>query len=135
MDHASELAERTGEGDAYGLWFGPTNVGIWRLHDAVEVGDYARAAAVAEDLNPREHPSRERQAAYWSNYGRALARVRGRQDDAVLALRRSEMLYATRMQHDPFVRDVLGELVVRWRRDTPIGRELRGMAYRAGLPM
>ncbi|MBV9013643.1 MAG: hypothetical protein JO272_16655 [Pseudonocardiales bacterium] len=61
--------------------------------------------------------------------------MRGRQDDAVLALRRSEMLYATRMQHDPFVRDVLGELVVRWRRDTPIGRELRGMAYRAGLPM
>jgi hypothetical protein len=67
------------------------------------------------------------------DYGRALARLRGRHDDAVLALRRSELLNALEMQCDPFVREVLGELVVRSRRDA-VGRELRGMAYRAGLP-
>jgi hypothetical protein len=35
---------------------------------------------------------------------------------------------------NPFVRDVLAELLVRARRDA-VGRELRGMAYRAGLPV
>ena len=134
LDYASELAERTGEGNAYGLWFGPTNVGIWRLHDAVEAGDHERAVAVAEGLNPRAHPSRERQAAYWRGYGRALARLRGRQDDAVVALRRSELLDAPRIQRNPFVREVLGELLFRSRQDA-VGRELRGMAYRAGLPV
>jgi transcriptional regulator with XRE-family HTH domain len=134
LDYASELAEHTGQGNAYWLGFGPTNVGLWRMAAAVEAGDHERAAAIAESLNPRAHPSQSRQAAYWIDYGRALARLRGRQDDAVLALRRSEMLYATRMQRNPFVRDVLAELLVRSRRDT-IGRELRGMAYRAGLPV
>jgi len=134
LDYASELAERTGEGNAYGLGFGPTNVGLWRLQEAAEVGDYARAAAIAERLDPRVHPSRSRQSHYWMDYGRALARLRGRQDDAVVALRRSELLNALEMQRDPFVREVLGELLVRSRQDA-VGRELRGMAYRAGLPV
>jgi len=38
------------------------------------------------------------------------------------------------IQRDPFVHDVLAELVVHARSDTT-GRELRGMAYRAGLPV
>jgi len=134
LDYASELAEHTGQGNAYWLGFGPTNVGIWRMAAALETGDHERAVAVAEGLDPRAHPNRDRQAAYWMDYGRALARLRGRQNDAVLALRRSEMLYAPRMQRNPFVREVLGELLVRARRDA-VGRELRGMAYRAGLPV
>jgi hypothetical protein len=76
LDYANELAERTGEGNAYGLGFGPTNVGLWRLQEAAEVGDYARAAAIAESLDPRVHPSRSRQSHYWMDYGRALARLR-----------------------------------------------------------
>jgi hypothetical protein len=134
FDYASELAEHTGQGNAYWLGFGPTNVGLWRLHGAVEAGDYEHAAAVAEGLDPRAHPSRDRQAAYWLDYGRALARLRGRHGDAVLALRRGEMLSAPTVQRDPFAREVLGELLVRSRRDA-VGRELRGMAYRAGLPV
>jgi transcriptional regulator with XRE-family HTH domain len=135
VDYASELAEHTGQDNAYWLGFGPVNVGLWRLAAAVEGGDYERAAAVAERLDPRAHPSRDRQAAYWSDYGRALARLRGRHGDAVLALRRAELLSAPRMQRNPFVREVLGELLARSRRDSPVGRELRGMAYRAGLPV
>jgi hypothetical protein len=84
LDHASELAEHTGQGNAYWLGFGPTNVGLWRMAAALEAGDHERATAVAEGLNPRAHPSRSRQAAYWMDYGRALARLRGRHDDAVL---------------------------------------------------
>lgn len=77
----------------------------------MEAGDHERAAAIAGSLNPRAHPNRSRQAAYWMDYGRALTRLRGRHDDAVLALRHSEMLDALNMQRNPFVRDVLGELL------------------------
>ncbi|MBV9013226.1 MAG: helix-turn-helix domain-containing protein [Pseudonocardiales bacterium] len=134
LDHASELAEHTGEGNAYWLGFGPTNVGLWRMAAVLEASDYERAVTIAERLNPRVHPNRSRQAAYWIDYGRALARLRGRQDAAVMALRRGETLSALHMQRNPFVREVLGGLLVRSRRDA-VGRELRGMAYRAGLPV
>ncbi|MCA1674883.1 MAG: XRE family transcriptional regulator, partial [Actinobacteria bacterium] len=77
---------------------------------------------------------RERRATYWMDYGRALARIRGRQDDAVKAFRLAEQLFPLRVLRNPFTRDVLAELVSRARKDA-VGRELRGMAYRAGLPV
>jgi hypothetical protein len=52
----------------------------------------------------------------------------------VLALRKAEQLFPIRVQRNPLVREVLGELLVRSRRDA-VGRELRGMACRAGLPL
>lgn len=58
--------------------------------------------------------------------------MRGRHDDAVLAFRRAETIHAHRVQRDPFVREVLAKLLTRARRDAT-GRELQGMAYRAGL--
>jgi transcriptional regulator with XRE-family HTH domain len=132
LDYAGELAERTGEGNAYWLGFGPTNVGLWRMTAALEARDYEQVAAVAEKVNPRVHPNRSRQAAYWIDYGRALTRLRGHQDDAVIALRRAETISPLHTPRNLFVREVLGELLARSRRDA-VGRELRGMAYRAGL--
>jgi hypothetical protein len=134
LEHAAELAARTGEGNAYGLGFGPTNVGVWRMSVALETHDYIRAASIAEGLRPEVLPGACHRAGYWADYGRALARLRGRQDDAVRALRRAELISPARVQRHPFVREVLAELLSRSRRDAA-GRELRGMAYRAGLPV
>lgn len=93
------------------------------------------ATSVHTEIEPPQHHSnRSRQAAYWVYYGRALARLRGRRDDAVRALREAELILPHRVQRDPFARDVMAELVSRSRDDT-IGRELRGMAYRSGLPV
>lgn len=134
LECAADLATRTGDGNAYWLGFGPTNVGVWRMGIALEARDFAKAASIAEGLQPSLLPSATRQATYWANYGRALARLRGRQDDAVVALRKAELISPPRVQRHPFVREVLGELLARSRRDA-VGRELRGMAYRAGLPV
>ena len=131
---AAELAERTGETNAYWFGFGPTNVGVWRMAVELEAGDYAQAAAVAEQLDPRRIPSPQRRAAYWADYGRALARIKARRDDAVWALRRAELISPARVHRHPFTRETLAELVARSRHDA-VGRELRGMAYRAGLPV
>jgi transcriptional regulator with XRE-family HTH domain len=130
---AAELAQRTGEANAWWFGFGPTNVGVWQMAVALEAGDHAAAAATAEGLDPRLIPSPQRQAAYWSDYGRALARMRGRTGAAAKALRQAELISPARIRH-PWVRETLAELVGKARRDT-IGRELRGMAYRAGLPV
>jgi len=51
----------------------------------------------------------------------------------VRALRAAERISADKVHRNPFARDVLEELVER-SRDDAVGRELRGMAWRAGLP-
>lgn len=132
LDAAAELAERTGEANAYWFGFGPTNVGVWRMSVALESGNHAHAAALAERLDPRNLPSPQRRAAYWIDYGRALAQLRGRKDEAVMAFRRAEMISPTRVYRHPFARETIAELVERSRREA-VGRELRGLASRAGL--
>lgn len=135
LDHAAELAERTGEGNAYWMGFGPTNVGCWRMHTALEIGDHHRAVAIAETLRPRALRVPKYQAYYWANYGRALAQVRSRRDDAALAMRRAERISPRHFYRDPAARETLAELVTRSRPDDAVGREVRRMAYRAGLPV
>jgi hypothetical protein len=134
LGEAAELAEHTGESNAYWMGFGPTNVGMWRVAVALESGDHEHAVAIGERLDPRVHPNRSRQAAYWIDYGRALMRIRGRRDDAVMALWRAEKLSPARLYRHRLAREVLGELVTRAKHDA-IGRELRRMAWRAGLPV
>ena len=105
-----------------------------RMWVALETGEPDRAVSIAaNNLAPQRHPP-QAQVRYWTYYGRALARLRGRHDDAVRALRRAEAIHPHRVQRDPFVREVLAELLTQTRRDSPAGRELRAMAYRAGLP-
>lgn len=133
MAAATELAERGGEDDPLGFGFGPTTVELWRMALALEAGEPGRAARIARDVDPQRHPFATRQATYWVDYGRALARLRGRRNDAVRALRTAEGIFPARVHRDPFARDVLGELLMRARQDA-VGRDLRGMAHRAGLP-
>ncbi|MGH8965903.1 MAG: XRE family transcriptional regulator, partial [Actinomycetes bacterium] len=136
LTYAAELAQRTGEGNAFGLGFGPVNVGLYQMAGLVTVGDHERAVSIAEGLNPQAPTNRSQQAAYWGDYGRALARVRGRRDDAVMALRRAESISPHRVLRDPITREVIAVLLAHSRRrDDALGRELRGMAYRAGLPV
>ncbi|MGH3771863.1 MAG: XRE family transcriptional regulator, partial [Pseudonocardiaceae bacterium] len=101
----------------------------------LEAGDHPRAVAIAESLRPELHPNLSRRSMYWTDYGRALARVRGRDDEAVIAFRRAEKISPGKVLRNPFARDLIGELVARRPRRDAVGRELRGMAYRAGLPV
>jgi hypothetical protein len=132
LDYAAELAERTGEGKAYGLGFGPVNVGLFRIDGLVMVGDYEQAVSIAESLNPETH-DRARQVYYWCEYGRALAHLRNQQGDAVRALRRAELISPHSVQRNPINRDTLAVLLRQSRRGSSTDEVLRGMARRAGL--
>ena len=132
FEHAVELAERTGEGNAYGMGFGPTTVGLWRMYSQLDVGDYAQAVRTGDGLHPEVHLPLLAQADYWVTYGRALTRVRSRRDDAVVAWQRAEEISPYRLYRDLFATDVIAELIARFREGS-VDRELRGMAYRAGV--
>lgn len=135
LEEADQLAAAV-NGDRDPLWFGfnQANVGVWRMSVALESGEHSEAARIAAGINPAELPSPTRKAAYYRDFGRALARLPRRQDDAVLMLRRAEQISPARIHRHPFMRSILAELLVKAKRDA-VGRELRGMAYRAGLPV
>ena len=132
LDYATELAERTGETNMMGFGFGPSNVAVWRLQGALEAGEYAEAAQIAETVNPAALTVRAREAVYWREYGRALAHLPKQRDEAVMRLRRAEQISPEHVHRHPFTREILSELLARAKHNTA-GRELRGMAYRAGL--
>lgn len=69
---------------------------------------------------------------FWADLGRGLVTQRATRDEGVAALLRAEKIAPQRIRPNPFVREAVGDLLRRARRDA-IGRELRGMAYRIGL--
>ncbi|MGH3829256.1 MAG: helix-turn-helix domain-containing protein [Pseudonocardiaceae bacterium] len=137
LDAAAELAGRfgaTGKADALGFVHAPADVALHRMWLALEMGDPDQVVPIAAGIVPESHPFRVGRAQYWQTYGRALARLRGRHDDAVRALRTAEGIFPAVVLRDPFVRDTLAVLLRRSRRDA-VGQELQGMARRAGLPL
>lgn len=62
VEYATDLAERTGESNAYGLGFGPIKVGLYRMSGLLEIGDNEGAATLAESLTPQAHVNRSGQA-------------------------------------------------------------------------
>jgi transcriptional regulator with XRE-family HTH domain len=134
LAHAAEIAERTGEGNVLWFGFGPSNVGVWRMSVALETGEYAEAARIAETVNPAALTVLARQSVYWREYGRALARLPRQYESAVMALRNAERISPEHVHRHPFTRSLLAEMLTRAKKDA-VGRELRGMAYRAGLPV
>lgn len=134
LDEASALAARldTEVGTWAHLWFGSTNVGIWKTSIALDLGEHGQALEVAKTVHPELLPGRVRQAEFWAEVGRTLAAERKTRDKAVQVLVHAEQLAPQRIRHDMLVREVVADLLRRARRDAG-GRELRGLAWRMGV--
>ena len=136
MQTAADTAARFGEypADPLGFAFGPMNVRFRQMSLALERDEPDHAVSIAQQLHPERHPFPSKRVYYWMTYGRALAQLRDRREDAMRALRTAEETFPTRVYRDPMVRDALTTLI----KKPPAGRvgeELRGLAYRAGLPV
>ena len=114
------------------LAFGPANVAMHRLSVAVELGEPDAGTAAAAAVRPEDIPYPARRASYWSDLGRAYAQQR-RDAEAVAALRRAEQIAPQRVRLHPLVREAVADMVDRAHR-AAVGRELRGLAYRMGVP-
>ncbi len=133
LDEASALAARmdTEVGTWANLWFGPTNVGIWKTSLAVELGEHGQALEAAKAVHPELLPNR-RQAEFWSQVGCALVSAKKTRHKGVQVLLHAEHLAPQKIHHDLFVRETVTDLLRQARRDAG-GRELRGLAWRMGI--
>jgi transcriptional regulator with XRE-family HTH domain len=132
---AARVAEVHGDCEdswRYFGYFGPANVGVWRVSLAVEAGEPAQAlehAAVVDTSTLK----RGRRASLLLDTARAHHQMgRGHDRHAVVALRKAEQLASVRTHASPWARDLVGVMLAQSRREAG-GRELRALAYRMGL--
>jgi len=130
IDEADRLATRTGESNFAQMWFGPTNAKIWRAGVYAELGDGGRALTLV-DLNVGDIGSRNRQATYFADLGRALAQTKRHDRDALMYLLRAEAIAPQRIRLSPPVREAVGAMVRRARKAAG-GRHLQDLAARLG---
>jgi transcriptional regulator with XRE-family HTH domain len=129
---AVEIGEKTG--DNHDAWsaFGVTNVGIWGVAIAMELGDYEGAVQRSKGVDPSRLPHRERRAVFYADTGRALAHLRGKERNAVDQLQRAEAIAPQRIRNSGSVQETITYLLNKHMRTSP-AVELRGMATRMGV--
>ncbi|MEU8656481.1 helix-turn-helix domain-containing protein [Actinoplanes philippinensis] len=126
---AASLAAHTGETSTMGLYFGPTNVSLWQIGIEADGGDPGRAAAIARTTDPAALPVGFRQVFYYADTARALARLRGRDREAIRLLLVAERLAPQHVHTSALTRETTRTLLDRSNRNAG-GTELRGLAER-----
>lgn len=127
---AQRIADRTGDTTTLGLMFGPTNIKIWRIAMEADGDSPGRAVKIARTTNPSAVGSISRQAAYYLDTARALARV-GKDHEALRLLLTAERIAPQRIRH-PLVIETTRGLLERARRGAG-WTELRGLSRRLGV--
>ncbi|AGZ38361.1 putative DNA-binding protein [Actinoplanes friuliensis DSM 7358] len=129
LDEAAELAQRTGETDTMGMFFGPTNVDIWRMSIEVDDGDPGRVVEIAQRTDPATIPAGVRQVFYYADTARALARIGGRDREAIRFLLTAERIAPQHVHTSAELAETTRALLDRSRRQAG-GSELRGLSER-----
>lgn len=134
LEEAAAAAERLDAevGQWASLWFGRTNVGIWRVSLAAELGEGAKLAEIARDVHPEMIASPSRQAEFFADVGRSLLTETSTREKGLHAILHAETLAPQRIRHDLFVRESVSDLL-RTAQQGAGGRELRGLAWRMGV--
>jgi transcriptional regulator with XRE-family HTH domain len=131
LNEARDVAARTGEGDAFGLMFGPANVDLWAIGIALEQDNPDVAVQLGRALDPRTIPTPYRRSAYYLDLASALVRT-SHISEAILELRRAERIAPQRFQNSTLARELIAVMLQRSTRN-PDGRELRNLAHRVGI--
>jgi transcriptional regulator with XRE-family HTH domain len=137
LDHLAE-AERIAcdltDDDFFDIWFGPTQLAVHRIGIMANLGDGGLTPQLAAQVDTATISSNVHRAFFWADVGRGLAQVRGREGDAVRMLRRSEDLAPQRIRSLNLIQRMVGELIGRPMKAAD-ERELRGLAFRVGIPV
>lgn len=133
LTEARQLAEVTGERNAYRFHFGPANVAAWSLAIAVEL---ERGPSVADtlDTSPATFAaldSADRRAGFHLDLSRAYAQCGGDRDTAAMRhIDTADRIAPSRLRNDPIARDLVLTLDRRARRRV---WELDSLRNRFGL--
>src|SRR5262249_20222182 len=138
-DAAAHLAQASSEAESMGdpddgigfnaLAFGPTNVGLWKMAVATELGEYGRVVELARSIEPRRVKVANRQQSYWMHLGRALAHSGKTDREALVAFVNAERAAPVPFSVNPMVRDSVVAMVYRARRRS-VSDDLRTLAAR-----
>jgi transcriptional regulator with XRE-family HTH domain len=136
MEEAYALASRIPDTPArHWSSFSTTNVRIWDVAIAVESGE--GGAAVLEKARAVNEtalkPIRSRHASYLVDVGRGLARDPKTAPGALPWLLQAERVAPQRIRNNAAVRETVA-VMMEQARVAALGRELRGMASRMGMP-
>jgi len=129
LTEAAGLARRTGETNTMGMFFGPTNVDLWRMSIEVDDGDPAHVVEIARRTDPTAIPAGVRQVFYYADTARALARIGGRDREAVRFLLTAERIAPQHVRTSADLGETIRLLLDRSRRQAG-GTELRGLSER-----
>jgi hypothetical protein len=129
LDEAAELARRTGEINTMGMFFGPTNVDIWRMSIEVDDGDPALVVEIARRTDPVAIPAGVRQVYYYADAARALARIGGRDRESIRLLLTAERIAPQHVRTSAELAETIRLLLERSRRQAG-GTEVRGLHER-----
>jgi transcriptional regulator with XRE-family HTH domain len=111
--------------------FGRTNVAIWSVAIAVELGDGGRVTEIAPKVR-LGNIALSRQVWFLIDYARGLMSERKTRDRGLAALLKAESLGPQLVRNNQFAREAVAGLLHTARSDAG-GRELRGLAWRMGM--
>jgi transcriptional regulator with XRE-family HTH domain len=129
LTEAAALARRTGQTNTMGMFFGPTNVDIWQMSIEVDDGDPAQVVEIARRTDPAAIPAGIRQVFYYADTARALARIGGRDREAIRFLLTAERIAPQHVRTSAELAETTRVLLDRSRRQAG-GTELRGLSER-----
>lgn len=131
LSAAEGLGASVGETDTFGLWFGPTNIAIWRVNMEADGGDPSRAVAFARSVNPQALPAAGRQSDFYLGTARALARSDS--DPRALRMILTAERIAPQKVHSSRLVVELVRLLLHRAGTRAVETELRGLSERIGL--
>ncbi|MDL4815975.1 helix-turn-helix domain-containing protein [Actinomadura opuntiae] len=136
MDQATELARRTPDtpGANWGA-FSASNVGVWKVSLATERGESGGTLLELADGVDEEviAPRRGRHASFLADVGRGLARDKKTRRQAERWLLRAEQVAPHKIRNSGPVAETVA-VMLQQTYGAAVGRELRGLAARIGVP-
>lgn len=132
MATAVKIGQRTGETKTFGLFFGPTNVNLWRIARENEGGKAGHAASIAAATNPEILGASMRIVDFHTELARSYARLRGRENDAVRQLMVAERVAPQHLHTSPIARETARHLIGRIPSRSGVSA-LKGLCGRIGI--
>ncbi|MDI6099016.1 helix-turn-helix transcriptional regulator [Actinoplanes sp. NEAU-A12] len=129
LTEAARMARRTGETNVMGMFFGPTNVDIWRMSIEADDGDPLRVVEIARRTDPAAIPAGVRQVFYYADTARALTRIGGRDREAIRFLLTAERIAPQHVRTSAELAETIRTLLDRSRRQAG-GAEVRALYER-----
>jgi len=125
---AAAIARQTGETTTHALYFGPANVGLWRLGIRLDAGDPHHALAIARTVDSSVPQVKSRLVFFHADLARAYAGLRS-DDAAIRHLLVAERVAPQHVHSSPLLQETTRALLDRAQRRAG-GAALRGLCER-----